>query len=303
MKVKYPQFVHPRFWPSWGVLMLMRLAVYLPKPIQHSLTYLIAIVMQPFTRKRQRIAERNLMLCFPEWSKEKRHRLLKENMHKTAGMLIETAMSWWAHDKVLAKRADYQGLEHLTNALAKGKGVILLTGHFTSMEMGGRLMMQKVPCHVMFRPVNNRLLNHVMMRAREHHSEGIILREDPRAMLRALRKNKVVWYAPDQDFGPKPSIFVPFFGRPAATVPAVSRMAKMSGAAVIPFVPKQGKDGDYTLTLSAPIEDFPTDDEYADTARINAWFEQVITEIPEQYYWVHRRFKTQENRNKGDLYN
>lgn len=297
------QFLHPRFWPTWLGLGLMRLSIYLPPRMQVWAGHLVALIMRPLTKARRRIAARNFELCFPDWSDAQRQALLDANMRTMGMLLIETAMSWWASDKALEKRVRYIGLEHLEAGLAAGKGVILLTGHFTSMELGGRLIMLKTPCYVMFRQLKNPLFNEVMVRARKYHSEGIVMQDDPRAMVRALRKNKVVWYAPDQDFGRRLSVFVQFFGVTAATVPATARMAKMSGAKVIPFVPRREADGSYTLTLSPALTDFPTGDDEVDTQRINDWVEQEVRRTPEQYYWVHRRFKTQPGEGKkGMLY-
>ena len=295
-------FLHPRYWPSWLGLGLMRLSVYLPVRLQMLSGRLIAWVITPLTASRRRVAQRNLALCFPELTEQQREDLLDENMRTMGMLLLETALSWWASDRSLAKRVRYECLEHLEAGLAKGKGVILLTGHFTSMELGGRLIMLKKPCYVMFRELKNPLFNAVMVQARTYHSEGIVLQEDPRAMVRALRKNKIVWYAPDQDYGRKLSIFAKFFGNTAATVPATARIAKMSGAAVVPFVPRREQDGTYTLTLSPTLENFPTGDDVADAQRINDLIEKEVRQSPEQYYWVHRRFKTQPEGKKGSLY-
>jgi KDO2-lipid IV(A) lauroyltransferase len=295
-------FLHPRYWMSWFGLGLMRLSIYLPTKVQLLCGYLIALVMMPFTQKRKKIARRNLELCFPEMAESEREYLLSQNFKTMGMMLIETALSWWASDSRLEKRVTYKGLAHLDAALEKGKGVILLTGHFTSMELGGRLIMLKQPCYVMFRELNNPIFNAVMMQNRIYHSEGIVLRDDPRSMVRALKKNKVVWYAPDQDFGSKMSIYPNFFGVRAATVPATSRMVKMSGATVLPFVPRREKNGMYTLTIGEPLSDFPSGDDLADAQRINDIIEQEIRKSPEQYYWVHRRFKTQPDMKKGSLY-
>jgi KDO2-lipid IV(A) lauroyltransferase len=296
------QFLHPRYWFSWLGLLLVSITIYFPVSIQLKLGKLISLIISPLVKKRFAIARRNLELCYPELSEQQREDLI-EKLNFSVGMMpIETALSWWASDSQLRKRVTYEGLEHLDAALEKGKGVILLTGHFTSMELGGRLIMLRTPCHVMFREMNNKLFNAVMMRARIKHSEGIVLQKDPRTMVRALRKNKVIWYAPDQDFGPKPSIFAKFFGVTAATIPATSRLVKMSGAAVIPFVPRRDENGHYTLTLGKALDNFPTGDELADAQRINDVIEQEIRQSPEQYFWVHRRFKTQANQNKGSLY-
>ncbi|MDF1589001.1 MAG: LpxL/LpxP family Kdo(2)-lipid IV(A) lauroyl/palmitoleoyl acyltransferase [Gammaproteobacteria bacterium] len=296
------QFLHPRFWLSWLGLGLMRVSVYLPVSMQLWAGSTLAWVMLPFVGKRKKIALRNLELCFPELSEQQRQQLLDNNFRTMGMMLIETALSWWASDQRLQKRVDYEGLEHLEAAKQRGKGVILLTGHFTSMELGGRLIMLKTPCYVMFRELKNPLFNAVMMKNRIHHSEGIVLREDPRSMVRALKNNKVVWYAPDQDFGPKMSIFPTFFGVRAATVPATARMVKMSGAVVLPFVPRRQADGRYSITIGPPLTDFPSGDDIEDAQRINDIVEQEIRKSPEQYYWVHRRFKTQPDSDKANLY-
>jgi KDO2-lipid IV(A) lauroyltransferase len=302
MKIFQKLFLHPRYWPSWIGLGLMRLSVYLPTNMQLGAGRLIAWGMMPLMKSRKKVANRNLELCFPELSDEQRQQLLERNLRTMGMMLIETALSWWASDASLAKRVRYEGYEHLEEALAAGKGVILLTGHFTSMELGGRLIMLRQPCYVMFRELKNPLFNEVMVQARTFHSEGIVMRDDPRAMVRALRKNKVVWYAPDQDFGRKLSVFAKFFGVPAATVPATARMVKMSGAKVVPFVPRREQDGTYTLTLSKALDNFPTGDDVVDAQRINDIIEQEVRKSPEQYYWVHRRFKTQQDAKKGMLY-
>jgi len=301
MKIFQWQFAHPRYWSNWLGLLLMRLSVYLPAKIQLWVGNHMATLMRPFMEKRNRIAARNIELCFADWSPQQRQQLLDKTIQTMGMMPIETALSWWASDKYLESRVRYEGLEHLEQALARGKGVILLTGHFTSMELGGRLMMLKTPCYVMFHQLKNPLFNAAMMQARIFHSEGIVLRDDPRSLVRALRKNKVVWYAPDQDFGRKTSVFAKFFGVQAATIPATARIVKMSDAAVIPFVPRREQDGSYTLTLGSPLKDFPVGDDIADAQRINDLIEKEIRKLPEQYLWAHRRFKTQPD-GKGLLY-
>ncbi|EGL53696.1 lauroyl/myristoyl acyltransferase [Methylophaga aminisulfidivorans MP] len=301
MNIFHKQLLHPRFWLSWLGLLLMRLSVYLPAKLQYRIGMLLGQLMQPFMRSRAKVVRRNLELCFPEMSDAEREYLVKKILKNTGMMMIETAISWWASDRQLRRRVTYEGLEHLEAAKAKGKGVILLTGHFTSMEIGGRLIMLQTPAYVMFRHLKNPLFNAVMMRSRIYHSEGIVMRDDVRAMLRALRKNKVVWYAPDQDFGPRNSIFAKFFGVTAATIPATARMVKMTGAEVVPFVPKRNSDGSYHIQIFPAWEAYPSGDDIVDAQRINDWIESQIRQMPEQYFWLHRRFKTQPD-GKGRLY-
>ncbi len=295
------QYLHPRFWGTWLVLGLMRLSVWLPRPIQLALGRLLSIIMRPFLGKRIAIAQRNIALCFPEWTAQQRTQVLTENNQAAGIMLIETAISWWGTKKALRKRVEFEGLAHLEKALQKGKGVILLTGHFTSLEMGGRLMALEVPIYAMFRPMKNALFNAVMVAARKRALEGLVLQDSPRNMLRILKKNKVVWYAPDQDYGSRNSVQATFFGVPAATITATRKIAKMSGAEVVPFIPKREKDGSHTITVLPAIVDFPSGDDLADAQRINGIIEDAVREMPAQYFWVHRRFKTQPE-GKGLLY-
>ena len=279
----------------------MRFSVYLPVKIQLWAGYYIAFFMHPFMKKRTEIAVRNLKLCFPKLSIRERQKLLDEITHNMGIMTIEIALSWWASDNQLKQRVRYEGLRHLNQALNNGKGVILLTGHFTSMELGGRLIMLKIPCHVMFHQLKNQLLNKIMMKARTFHSQGIISHNNPKDLIKALKKNRIVWYAPDQDFNNKSSIFAKFFGMQAATSSATARIVKMSGAIVITFIPRRKNDGSYSLTLNSPLEYFPVGNDMEDAQRINNIIEAEIRRSPEQYLWVHRRFKTQPE-GKDQLY-
>jgi len=296
------KFLHPRFWPSWLGLSFLRLSIYLPFKMQLWLGARLGSLLRLFLKRRFHIARRNLEICFPELTQQQRDNLLAENQKNLGILVLETALSWWASDKTLLKRVRFEGLEHLEQAHAKGKGVIILTGHFTSMELCGRLLSLKIPGYVFFRPMKNELFNAVMFAARQRCSEGIILQNNSRLMFKLLRKGKSVWFAPDQDYGRDRSIFVNFFGHIAATVPSTARLAKMTGAAIVPYAPKREQDGSYTLRCYPAIENFPSDDEANDTQRINDILEQEIRKVPEQYFWVHRRFKTQPEGKKSQLY-
>ena len=287
------QWLHPRFWLSWTGLLLMRLSIYLPVKIQLTLSQLLALLMKPFMKARIAIAKRNIELCFPDMQELQRAKLLDDNNVSMAMLLFETARGWWESDKQLEKIVTYQGLEHIENALSKGKGVILLTGHFTCMELGIRLIMNKIPCYVMYRQLKNPVFNRVMTKSRSLYSEETIVRGDPRVMVRALRKNKVVIYAPDQDMGAKLSVYAKFFGVNAATVLATARIAKMSGAAVVPVIAKRELDSSYTMVLSPALTNFPSGDDTVDAQVINDIIEHAVRKAPEQYLWNHRRFKTQ----------
>ncbi|MFN2337738.1 MAG: LpxL/LpxP family Kdo(2)-lipid IV(A) lauroyl/palmitoleoyl acyltransferase [Gammaproteobacteria bacterium] len=283
----------PRYWPTWILLGSMWLVAQLPYRLQMGLGRLLGQAMARLGHKRRRIAEINLGLCFPELSETERKALLEDHFRSLGMGMVETAMSWWTPAARLQPLAHLEGLKHLQAALARGKGVILLSGHFTSLEIGGHLLSLFTPLHALYRRHKNPLFEATMRRARERNLDKAIPREDMRGMLRSLKDNMPVWYAADQDYGREKSVFAPFFGVPAATITAISRLAKSSGAAVVPFFQRRLRDGSgYRLTLLPALEDFPGASLEEDALRINRLMEEQIRTMPEQYLWVHRRFKT-----------
>ncbi len=287
-------FLAPRYWPIWLGLGLMKLMAALPFSWQLTIGGQTGRWIGKIARRRRRIAAINLELCFPEMSPIQRATLLEEHFAALGIGLFETAMAWWAPDKKLRGLARVEGAQHLQQALDRGKGVILLTGHFTPLELGARFITWHQPFHAMYRPHKNLLYETVMFREREHRSRlPPLAREDLRGLLRAFKRGRAVWYAPDQNHGIRNSIFVPFFGIPACTITATARLAALGGAAVVPYFPRRlpGTAG-YEVVILPALEDFPSGDVTADTRRVNELLEHYIRQAPEQYLWVHRRFKT-----------
>ena len=284
----------PRYWPVWLGLGLMKCMAALPFRWQLAAGGRMGRLLGKIARRRRRIAAINLELCFPEWSPAERNMLLEQHFAALGIGLFETAMAWWAPDEKLRGLARVEGAEHLERALAGGKGVILLTGHFTTLELGARFITWHQPFHAMYRSHKNPLYETVMRRERERRSRFPPLpHEDLRGLLRAFRKGRAVWYAPDQNHGRRNSVFVPFFGIPACTITATSRLAALSGAAVVPYFPRRlaGTAG-YEVVILPALEQFPGGDVTADTRRINELLEHYVRRAPDQYLWVHRRFKT-----------
>jgi KDO2-lipid IV(A) lauroyltransferase len=245
--------------------------------------------------ERRRIAARNLELCFPEMSDDERQRLLKANFASTGIAFFEMAMSWWWPKARLARLAHIEGLEHLQAAQQAGQGAILMAVHFTTLEIGAALLGQQHTIDGMYREHGNPLFDFIQRSGRERHNLDSLAveREDVRGMLKLLRSGRAIWYAPDQDYGAKQSLFVPLFGIPAATVTATTKFARLGKAQVIPFTQKRLEDGSgYRLVIHPPLADFPGESEEADCLRINQWIEGVLRECPEQYLWAHRRFKS-----------
>ncbi|MBC3434936.1 lipid A biosynthesis lauroyl acyltransferase [Pseudomonas sp. BW16M2] len=288
-------FLHPRFWGLWLGLGLLWLVAQLPYRALLGLGRALGAVMYGVAGERRRIAARNLELCFPELSGDERQHLLKENFASTGIAFFEMAMSWWWPKARLARLAHIEGIEHLQAAQREGEGAILMAVHFTTLEIGAALLGQAHTIDGMYREHGNAVFDFIQRRGRERHNPDSLAveRDDVRGMLKLLRKGRAIWYAPDQDYGIKQSIFVPLFGIPAATVTATTKFARLGKARVIPFTQRRLEDGSgYRLVVHPPLEDFPGETEEADCLRINQWVEGVLRECPEQYLWAHRRFKS-----------
>ena len=288
-------FFHPRFWLLWLGLGLLWLVVQLPYKAQLCIGRVLGALMYRVAGDRRRIAARNLELCFPEKSSAEREQLLKDNFASTGIAFFEMAMSWWWSKPRLARLAHIEGLEHLKQAQREGKGVILMAFHFTTLEIGAALLGQQHTIDGMYREHNNPLFDFIQRRGRERHNVDSLAveRDDVRGMLKLLRSGRAIWYAPDQDYGAKQSIFVPLFGIEAATVTATSKFARLGKAQVVPFTQQRLADGSgYKLVIPPPLSNFPGESDEVDCLRINQWVERAIRECPEQYLWAHRRFKT-----------
>jgi KDO2-lipid IV(A) lauroyltransferase len=244
-------------------------------------------------RHRRRVVKRNLEICFPELDDAALEALTRGQFENIGACFAEIGFAWFASPARLAKLFEIEGREHLDAALAKGKGVILFSGHFTTLEICSPQVKALVPLFTfMFRPRHNALLNEFQMRGRLRASHVSFANTEVRAMVRTLRQNAVVWYAPDQVPADGTGVLLPFFGEPAMTNTATSRLARVSGATVIPFFFRRlPGDSRYLLRFSAPLDDLPSDDPSRDTARLTAVLEGFVRECPDQYFWTHRKFK------------
>jgi KDO2-lipid IV(A) lauroyltransferase len=288
-------FLHPRYWLLWLGLGVLWLVVQLPYRVLLAIGQGIGWIIFNASASRRHIAARNLELCFPQWTTAERQRVLKKNFASNGIALMEMAMSWWWPRARLQKLAHIEGLEHLQRAQAEGKGVILMALHFTTLEIGAALLGQRHTIDGMYREHKNAVFDYIQRRGRERHNQDAtaIEREDVRAMLKVLRAGRAIWYAPDQDYGAKQSLFVPLFGVQAATVTATTKFARLGRALVMPFTQERLSDGSgYRLVIHPSLEDFPGESEEADCLRINRWVEAKVSDLPEQYLWAHRRFKT-----------
>jgi len=280
----------PRYWLWWlGMGMLWNIT-RLPLRWQLEMGKFLGITGYYLAARRRHIAEVNIRLCFPELSATQQQTLVKQHFSSLGMGLLEMLNAWWSSDERLEKFGQIEGLEHLQQALSRGHGVILLSAHFASLEIATRFLIMQLPVHATYRPHENPVVEYWMQKNRAAHAEKAIPRESVREMVRSLQNNKPLWFAPDQNFGHKSSVFAPFFGIPAATTTATARLARLSGAAVVPFFVKRVATG-YQVILQPMLNQFPGEDEVENATKINQLIEQQVRQAPEQYLWVHRRFK------------
>ena len=288
--------LHPGCWLTWLGIGIWYALGWLPYRLQMGLGQWLGAIFYRLVKRRRAIAYRNIELCFPEKTAEEKTALVKGVMASIGMAFFETGMAWFWPRWRLERCYTVEGLEHLRDAQARGEGVILMAFHFTHTDIGAKLLGLQLPIDGTYRPHKNAAFEFVQQAGRAHHAQPqcrLIPRGNVRAMLKALRAGHSVWYAPDQDYGRKNSVFVPFFGVPAATVTATSKLARAGKARVIPFTQKRKQDGrGYHLIVFPPLEDFPSGDDARDAEVINQFAERCILDQPDQYYWVHRRFKT-----------
>ena len=206
--------------------------------------------------------------------------------------IFEFARAWWGSIDSIRPQVQIEGLEHLHRMQAEGRGVLLVSGHFMTLEMCGRLLCDHVELSGMYRKHRNPVYEWAVKFGRLRYAKAMYANEDIRATVRHLKKGGFLWYAPDQDMRGKDTVFVPFFGHTASTITATHQLARMTGCAVIPYFHRR-EGGKYFLKIGAPLENFPSEDVEADTARVNQAIEAMVREAPDQYLWIHRRFKRQ----------
>ena len=285
-----PRLWFPQHWPMWLALGFLWITDKLPWPEKRWLARRLGWLVFNLICIRRRIVFTNLRLCYPTATTAQITALARAHYDSLALGLFEICAGWWAKTSALPPHRVI-GREHLQAALARGHGVILLTGHFTTLEIGGRFMSESHQMGGLYRDPNNPVVAHLMRGQRARHMSPAVHFDDLRGLIRALRANAAIWYAPDQGKRSKSSEILPFFGVPAITNTATSKIAEMTGAAVVPFFLKRETDHTYTLTIHPPLENFPTADANADALRINQLLENNIRLCPEQYFWVHKRFK------------
>ncbi len=296
--MKYPPelslapFAGPRYWPTWLLLGCMHAAARLPRTWQLRIGRTLGRSLQRLKRREHRVARRNIELCFGDLSTAEQRNLLDRHFEAVGMSFVEMGIGWFTPIERLLKRVTVHGREHLDEALARGKGVLLFTAHFTTLEVGVAVLEALVPrASCMYRPQRNAMMDVMIRRGRHRFAKEQIPRDNVRALLRSLRDNSAVCYLPDQTYLGKQSELLPFFGEPAVTNTATSKLAAISGATVLPYFFRRLPNGDYRVDIGAPLADFPSESALQDTERLFALLESYIKLAPEQYLWLYKKFK------------
>ena len=281
--------------PSQALVGLLWLLHWLPLPVQASLGRGLGRLLYLVMGERRRVVRVNLGLCFPDWTPAERRRLARDHFRCLGRSILERGLLWWAPPERLARLIQVDGAAPIKALLAAGRPVIFMTPHFVGLDMGGTRIAMDFDCVSIYATQRNKVIDRWLHHGRSRFGQQLLLprNDNIRGVVKAMKNGSPFYYLPDMDQRGKNSVFAPFFGVPTSTITGLSRFAKMANAAVVPFVTRMLPKGQgYRVELGQPWGDFPTDDVEADVARMNAEIEKIVLTMPEQYYWVHRRFKT-----------
>ena len=287
-----PNLAHPRYWGTWAGVLLLRLIALLPFQAKFIAGKAFGLLAYHFAKERRHITTVNIKLCFPELSALEKENLVRETFIQNGIGLFESAWSWWA------KPSEFEGLYTIENLAlleaAQQKGGVLLVGaHFVHLDLCGALLCHATPVGAIYRKNNNPVMERVITGGRQRKLTHILDRTDMRTIVRHLKSGETIWYAPDQDFNHRQSVFAPFFGQTASTLIATSRLAKLGNAQVVGFAHYRDPETRRYRLVFLPIDPaFPTGSDEEDARLVNQMLENAIREEPTQYMWVHRRFKT-----------
>jgi len=291
MPEKNERYFSPRYWGTWLVLAWMRLAALMPLTLLVLAGSVMGEVLYWLAWERRRVATINLAIAFPDADRTTLRRLNRACFHNVSIGVLEIGLVWWAAERV-RRMTEIIGLEHLERAQSSGSGAMLLTAHFTCIEVGLPVLSAKVTLQAMYKRPRNKLMDMFMARHRGKFTAIIAGHHSPIGLIKGLKLGHAMWYAPDQDFGGKDTVFVPLFGVAATALTAPARIAGMAGVPVMPCcIKRKPKGRGYLLTIGAPLDAFPSGQNEQDVLTINRATEKLIRENPEQYLWIHKRYK------------
>ena len=271
---------------------VLRLICLLPRALSMGIGRLIGRAVHAIGGTRRAIVRRNIELCFPNLTPGERDALTKRHFLALGMSIIEMGLGRWGSDRLHMRLGHIEGMEHVDAAMKAGKGIILLSAHFTTLEIMGRVLEQEGPTFsAVYRKNRSAFITELQRTGRERSAEETIEKRDIKKMVRRLRQGGVVWYAPDQSYDRKGAEVIDFFGVPSMHTTATSVLARLGKAVTLPFFPQRLADGRYKFQILPPLENFPSGDNAEDTRKYVHVLEEHIRSCPEQYLWVHRKFK------------
>jgi KDO2-lipid IV(A) lauroyltransferase len=283
---------HPRYWPTWLGVLILRIVAALPFKAKLIAGRFFGLLALRLIKRRRHIVETNVRLCFPELNPEQQKTMVRDIFIANGIGFFEIAWGWWASNDDIKHRYTVEGLEHVEAAKAEG-GVLLVGAHFVHLDLCGLMLNHATELDVIYRKNNNPVMEYVITKGRKKTYKNVFERSDMRSIIRSLRDGRAVWYSPDQDFGRNQAVFAPFFGVPAATLVTTSRLAKMGRAKPVGIAHYRDPKTQRYRVVFTPVDDtFPTGNDMQDAIIINQMIETAIRVQPDQYMWVHRRFKT-----------
>lgn len=286
-------YFHPRNWGAWLLIGLMYSLSLLPMSIQHYLGLALGRLGKKILKSRVRIARRNLELSFPDKSQQEREQILNGCFDNMGHAIFGTSNAWFWSRKRFERAVEVEGLEHLQTLREQPGGILLVSLHFWTLESHARAYGLFDPGVGIYRPNRNPVYEYFQYHGRVRSNKYLVQKKDVRGMIKALREQNAVWYAPDHDYGGRASVFVPLFAQPeVATVTGTATLAKVKNARLLVTYALRKPKGGFKLVIEPALENYPVGDDLADARFINEQIERVILQAPEQYMWIHRRFKT-----------
>ena len=285
-------YLVPRLWPTWFAIGCAWLLAHLPWPVQFHLGQAVGKLLYKVSGRRRRICQINLAICYPDMPESARETLCKQHFCSMGVGFFEMLISWFYGVDKIAPKVTFSGETLLKETFAQGKGCIIIGGHFSSIDICGSQMTRFVKVHPIYKLQSNPVLNWIMERQRQRTFEKTIERSNMREVVKSLKDNRAVWYAVDQDYGRKTSVFAPFFGKECATIAHIGRVSRITDAPVLLYDYCRTPTG-YHISLQATPPGFPYADDVENAKAMNHMMESLIDSKKEQYFWTHRRFKTQ----------
>ena len=281
---------------------LLRRITSLSHANQTTLSRWLARLAPIIAGRRMRVVRANLAICFPALRTSEREALANRVASSTILGLLETLTAWVRPEQLANKHLEIEGLDLLREERPPHQGVLLVGMHFATLDMAGALLSREIPFDVMYKPSRKPFIEALMVQGRNHYFDQVIKQSNVREVVRRLRAGHIVWYAPDQDYGPENAVFAPFFGTPAATITATSRLASMTDAKIIFMSHFRVGEDHYRICLTQAPSTLPSGSELDDATAMNRVIEAEIQKAPEEYWWVHRRFKSAPEGGRRMLY-